>query len=122
VGVEYTHTERRGWTRGGAVGAGPGDVGNVRNWKLNNFEGGGVSIRSEWKESLNAVVLARNTYLLDKNKNIDKQRMTRPGIEPGFGLPGNAYRRNTVQKAGRTIRYESVLRFCFCSSESGVGL
>jgi hypothetical protein len=57
---------------------------NVRDWKFNvSFEGGGVSIRSEWKKSLNAVAWARNTYLLGKNKKTSrKQPMTHSRIEP----------------------------------------
>jgi hypothetical protein len=92
-GGRVYYTERRGWKRGGAVGAGPGMSGgneNVRNWKLNfNFEGSGVSIRSERKEPLNAVALARNMYLLDKNKKtIDKatydSSRNRTGIRPAW--------------------------------------
>jgi hypothetical protein len=68
--------------------------------KLNsNFEGGGGSIRREWKKSLNAVALVRNMYLLDKNKkDIIQPPMTRPGMEPGFGLHGNES--HNAQKAG----------------------
>jgi hypothetical protein len=62
-------------------------------------------------------------YLLDiRIKRHHRQPMTRPGIEPGIGLLVTELIMH--RKQVRTIRYESVrsLCFCFCSSESRVGL
>ncbi|KAJ7840956.1 hypothetical protein B0H14DRAFT_2587169 [Mycena olivaceomarginata] len=92
VGVKYTSIERRGWTRGGAVGAGPGDVGNVRNWKLNsNFEGGRVVV---WPSLL--------AFSLRIKAKLERSR-TEPMVSRQGKADGHAAREQV-----RPVRYESL--------------